>query len=94
MTPTSTPTPTPPLTPTLTPGIDPDRPIVLEPAAPRVPPLPAGQWTALRLFAERLDLFGVPRRAFFEQLARHAAAPHEAKRLAEFGSPKAADELR
>ena len=60
-------------------GLEPEQRIVLAPAAPRAaPPLPPGEWSVFRLFSERLDLFGVPRRAFFERLARHvgrAAAP-------------------
>jgi len=66
----------------------------LAPAAPHTPPLPGalGEWSVLRLFRERLDVFGVPRRSFFARLARHAQAPHEAQRLREFGDATSAQQ--
>ena len=75
-------------------GFDPHAPIRIRRVQPHAPDLPQREeWTALTLFREHLDVFGVPRRPFFALLAHFATLPLHAETLAAFGTPAGAMEL-
>ena len=71
-------------------GFDPEATVSVQRTVDHAPFLDQSIWTVKDIFTNLLDVFGVPRRRFFEMLAHFATDARQAERLAEFGLPEGA----